>query len=430
MNNPDRSDSPARSFFQGRAMALIAGAVPAVAIVSAAGGYWFAQHYEAPAISTHTTASAEPQVLYWYDPMKPDQHFDKPGQSPFMDMPLVPKYAAEGGTETGLRIDPTIVQNLGIRFASVARGTLAQSLDVVGSIGFNQRHIAIVQARSNGFVAHVYARAPGDVIERSAPLVDLLMPEWAATQAEFLALLQSGDRDLIDAARQRLVLLGIPADLIKAIEADRTQHITITIRTPIAGAIESLDVREGMSVSNGSTLARINGLATMWLEAAIPEVNGARVNVGKAVEARLSAYPGEIFKGRVIAVLPEANIATRTLRVRIELLNQDGRLRPGMFAQVRLSTENEKPVLLVASEAVIHTGNRNVVIVAGDRGQFIPTEVKTGGEADGKTVILDGLAEGQKVVASGQFLIDSEASLKSVLARLAASATPGETAHD
>jgi Cu(I)/Ag(I) efflux system membrane fusion protein len=168
----------------------------------------------------------------------------------------------------------------------------------------------------------------------------------------------------------------------------------------------------------------------VWLEAALPEVNGARVNVGKAVEARLSAYPGEIFKGRVIAILPETNIATRTLRVRIDLPNQDGRLRPGMFAQVRLSAENEEPALLVASEAVIHTGSRDVVIVAGDRNPFIPTEVKTGGEADGKTVILDGLAEGQKVVASGQFLIDSEASLKGILARLAGSATPGETAHD
>lgn len=389
-----------------------------LAAISAAAGYWFARSRNS-AGNSMLTAPGDRQPLYWYDPMKPDQHFDKPGKSPFMDMRLVPKYADEGGDiETGVvKIDPAIVQNLGIRFARVERGSLPQTIEAVGTVGFNQRDIAIIQARSNGFVTRVYARAPGEVIAKDAPIVDLLVPEWAGAQTEFLALLKSGDHDLIEAARQRLVLLGIPAELIASVAAARELHTTFTVRSPLAGMIDTLEAREGMTVSTGATLAKINGLATSWIEAAVPEARGALVQLGRRVEARLTAYPGEDFTGRVIGVLPQANAETHTVRVRIELANPGGRLRPGLFAQVRLNSGEQTPVLYVASEAVIRTGTRAVVIATGEQGRFIPTEVQAGADVDGKTVIVKGLAEGQTVVASGQFLIDSEASLKGVLAR-------------
>jgi Cu(I)/Ag(I) efflux system membrane fusion protein len=259
------------------------------------------------------------------------------------------------------------------------------------------------------------------VITQGAPIVDLLVPEWAGAQTEFLALLKSEDPDLIEAARQRLVLLGIPVELIARIEASRELRTTITVRSPLAGMIDTLEAREGMTVATGATLAKINGLATAWIEAAVPEAQGALAQLGKRVEARLTAYPGQRFTGRVIGVLPQANAETRTVRVRIELDNPDGRLRPGMFAQVRLDNAERTPVLYVASEAVIRTGARAVVIVAGERSRFIPTQVQAGADVDGKTIIIKGLAEGQTVVASGQFLIDSEASLKGVLARLSGS---------
>lgn len=413
---------------------LVAGAAVLVA-VSAGAGYWFArrgQESTSPTVSTNSMQSRPAvaasggmssggkygQPLYWYDPMVPNQRFDKPGKSPFMDMQMIPKYAESNADEASIRIDPTIVQNLGVRLATVERGPFLRPLEAVGSIVFNERNIAVIQARTSGFVTRVYARAPGDVLAANAPLVDLLVPEWAGAQSEFLVLRKSGDRELLDAARQRLVLLGMSDELITRMEASGEPHTTVTIRTPFAGAIESLDVRAGMSVAVGATLAKISGLASVWLEAAVTEAQAAQVPVGKSVEVRLSAYPGEAFKGHVIAVLPEADRETRTLRVRIELANHEGRLRPGMFAQARLESGNPAPVLSVASEAIIHTGTRTVVIVAGVAGRFIPTEVQTGAEADGKTVILDGLTEGQKVVASGQFLIDSEASLRGVLARL------------
>ena len=399
-----------------------------LAAISAASGYWFARlHGHSRSSPAATTDGRQP--LYWYDPMKPGQHFDRPGKSPFMDMQLVPRYADEGGADEtgGLRIDPVIVQNLGIRFARVERGGLPQSIDAVGTVGFNQRDIAIIQARSNGFVTRVYARAPGDVVAKGAPIVDLLIPEWVAAQAEFLALVKSGDPDLIEAARQRLVLQGMPAELIAQVESAREPRTTVTVRSPLAGMIDTLEAREGMTVATGATLAKVNGLATAWIEAALPQAQGALGELGKRVEARLTAYPGQRFTGRVIGVLPQANAETRTVRVRIELDNPGGRLRPGMFAQVRLDNGEQTPVLYVASEAVIRTGTRAVVIVAGEQNRFIPTQVQAGVEVNGKTVIVKGLTEGQTVVASGQFLIDSEASLKGVLARLAGSEHDMET---
>jgi Cu(I)/Ag(I) efflux system membrane fusion protein len=402
------------------------GLIITVAVLSAAGGYWFARHGGGPADLAHSATqsssgpagSSDRPALYWYDPMVPNQHFGKPGKSPFMDMQLVPKYADEGGASGGVQISPNIVQNLGLRIAPVELGRFSQPIEAVGNIVFNQRNVAIVQSRTNGFVSRVYGRAPADVLRRGAPLVDLLVPEWAGAQAEFLALVRSGDRDLIEAARQRLVLLGMPAELIARIEGSRQQQATITITTPIAGAIESLDVREGMTVSAGATLARINGLETVWLEAAIPESQSGQVAPGQTVEAQLAAYSGETLKGRVIAILPETSVETRTTRVRVELPNPSLRLRPGMFAQLRLHAGDDTPRLWVPSEAIIRTGTRNLVIVAADTNRFEPTEVQIGTEAGGKTVILSGLKEHQDVVASGQFLIDSEASLRGVLARL------------
>ncbi|MFL6601320.1 MAG: efflux RND transporter periplasmic adaptor subunit [Steroidobacteraceae bacterium] len=428
---------------------IVFGAV-LLAALSAGAGYWLARRGSDGVLRTQfdgrlgsrqssqsvsaTSAAAdrERKPLYWYDPMVPNQQFDKPGKSPFMDMQLIPKYAddsGEGDTAGAVSIDPGIVQNLGARFTQVERGSLSQPVEAVGTLEFNQRDVAVIQARSAGFVTRVHARAPGDVIGRNAAIVDLLVPEWAGAQAEFLAVLRSGERDLMEAARQRLLLLGMPPDLVADIETTGEPRTTTTVRSPLAGVVETLDAREGMTVSAGSTLAKINGLGSVWLEAAIPEARGALVQFGKAVEVRLTAYPGQAFKGRVIAVLPQANVETRTVRVRIELPNSDGRLRPGMFAQVRLDSGGQAPALYVSSEAIIRTGTRAVVILAGERGRFIPTEVQVGADVNGKTVILGGLQEGQRVVASGQFLIDSEASLKGVLARLANESMDGGEAQ-
>jgi Cu(I)/Ag(I) efflux system membrane fusion protein len=402
---------------------LVGSAVTAVMIAALSGsiGCWFARQGEQPASrSPVSNGSNERKVLYWYDPMQPTQRFDQPGKSPFMEMQLIPKYAGEleAGESGGVRVDSGTLQNLGIRYTTVERGPLARTVNAVGSIGFNQRDVAVLQARSAGFVTHVYARAPGDVIKRDAPIVDLLIPQWSGAQLEFIALLDNGDRDLVQAARERLRLLGMSANLIRTVEATRKPQTAVIVRSPLSGVIASLEAREGMSIGNGATIASVNGLTTVWLEAAIPEARGVDVAIDHPVKLRLTAFPGETFSGKVVALLPQASVETRTLRVRIELPNPSGRLRPGMFANVSLDSGDSKPVVYVASEALIRTGTRTVAIVAREDGHFIPTSVETGDDIDGQTVVLQGLNQGQRVVASGQFLIDSEANLARVLARL------------
>ncbi|MFZ2627893.1 MAG: efflux RND transporter periplasmic adaptor subunit [Rugosibacter sp.] len=366
--------------------------------------------------------TAERKVLYWFDPMMPDQHFDKPGKSPFMDMQLVPQYADDSanpdGDTAGVRIDPRIVQNLGVRTTPVTRGALASPLDFAANVQLNNRQVAIVQARTGGFVEQVYARAPGDVIARGAPLVDLLTPEWTGAQNEFLAILKTGDQGLVQSVRERLRSLGMSSGLIAQVEKSGQAHAIVTITAPISGLVQTLEARTGMAVAPGATLAQINGLDPVWIEAAIPEVQAAQVAVGRRISASLAAYPGEKFTGKVAALLPEADRESRTLRVRIEVPNRDGRIKPGMFAQVRLGAARSVSMLLIPSEAVIRTGKRNVVLVAIKGGRFQPVEVKLGQEGDGKVVVLEGLQEGQNIVVSGQFLIDSEASLKGIVARM------------
>ncbi len=358
------------------------------------------------------------KILYWYDPMIPAEHHDGPGLSS-MGMQTIPRYADEAGggaSPPGISIDPSASQSLGLRTVAVRRGSLASSLTATGTIDFNQRDVAIVQARAAGFVQRVYGRAPGDVVGAGAPLADILVPEWGGAQAEFLAVRRTGNAALTQAARQRLVLLGMPSGTIASVERTGRPHNVVTISTPTGGVIKTLDVRTGMTMTAGQTLAEVNGLGTVWLNAAVPEAIAGPLKPGQSVQATLAAFPGKTLSGRVSAILPQTQADSRTLTVRIELPNRGGRLRPGMFATVSLGGSTQ-PALLVPSEALIRTGKRTLVMLALDKGRYRPAEVQTGREAGDDTEILAGLSEGEKIVASGQFLIDSEASLSGVKAR-------------
>ncbi|WP_309601352.1 efflux RND transporter periplasmic adaptor subunit [Sphingomonas sp.] len=379
-----------------------------LAVLASGGiGYGVAR-FTAPSTSEVAGSAADGRkVLYWYDPMVPQERYDNPESLSSMGMKTQPKYADENGASggpPGVTVDPAARQNLGIRLATVESGSIASDLTVTGAIDFNQRNVAVIQARANGFVQRVYNRAPGDVIGAGAPLADFLVPEWGGAQAEYRAVQRTGDKALIAASRQRLRLLGAPGT---------GGNGTTTIRSPIAGVIQTLDVRRGMTLSAGQSLAQVSGLGTVWLNAAVPEAQSAGIRVGRPVRVELTAFPGENVFGRVIAILPTAQAESRTLTVRIELPNRGGRLRPGMFATVHLAGDPGGG-LLVPSEAVIRTGKRDLVMIAVAGGRYRPVEVKVGREGGGKTQILAGLAEGQKVVASGQFLLDSEASLSGI----------------
>ena len=365
------------------------------------------------------------KVLYWHDPMVPAQKFDKPGKSPFMDMQLVPVYADGGSDEGAVAISPRMQQNLGIRIAEVKSGSLSSTVEAVGSVAYNERDVAVVQARSNGFLERLYVRAPLDPVRKGQALAELYVPEWVAAQEEYLSAkriaAQSqavGLAGLADAAAQRMRLAGMNEAQIRGVEAGGKVQPRLTITAPIGGVVGEITAREGMTVMTGTPLFRLNGLSTVWINAEVPEGVAAQVRPGNSVEVRTPALSGAVFKGKVSAILPDVNPVTRTLKVRIELANPGGQLVPGMFASVNFAPAARKDVLLVPSEAVIQTGERSVVVLAQGDGRFTTVDVEAGLDSNGQTEIRKGLQAGQKVVVSGQFLIDSEANLRASTLRM------------
>lgn len=360
-------------------------------------------------------------VLYYHDPMVPGKRFDAPAKSPFMDMMLVPVYGGPVGDDKGtVTVSPRIQQNLGVRTAEVVEGTLRPMVSAVGSIAWNERDQSVVQARATGYIEKLHVRATLDRVRQGQAFADLYVPEWVAAQEEYLAVKRfaAGDAGLAAAARQRLLLAGMSEAQVARVDAAGAVQPRITLVAPSSGVVAELVAREGMTVSPGMMLARINGLASVWALAELPESQAALVRPGSQVEARSPGAPGTVFRGTVQALLPEVNPTTRTLKARAQLANPDGQLVPGLFVNMQFMDARAGKALLVPTEAVIQTGRRAVVMLAEEGGRFAPVDVETGLETGGRTEIKRGLKAGQRVVVSSQFLIDSEASLKGVEARL------------
>ena len=357
------------------------------------------------------------KIIYYHDPMVPGNKFDKPAKSPFMDMMLVPVYADGDSDGSKVTVSPRTQQNLGVRTAVVTAGSLSPEVATVGSIAFNERDQAIVQVRTTGYVERLHIRATLDHVAKGQPLAELHVPDWAATQEEFLSLRRMPGTDLaglVDAARQRMRQAGMSEAMIALVESSGQPQLRITLTAPIAGVITELMVREGMTVMPGASLFRINSLGTVWANAEVPESQAALIRPGTRVMAHSAAAPGTVLRGTVQVMLPDVNLATRTLKARVELVNAGNVLVPGMFVNMQFMDMRIGKALLVPTEAVIQTGKRAVVMLAEDNGKFRPVEVQTGIESKGQTEVKRGLIAGQRVVVSSQFLIDSEASLKGV----------------
>ncbi|MGC1550249.1 MAG: efflux RND transporter periplasmic adaptor subunit [Rhodanobacter sp.] len=369
--------------------------------------------------STPSKAPTNATVLYWYDTMVPDQHFDKPGLSP-MGMQMVPKYADTGATRDGVRIDPVTLQNLGVRTAPVERRVLGGDIHVPGTITWDLRQAITVSARVDAVIAKLDVRAPYTAVASGEPLAELLAPQWSSAVAEYQALqhVQSMDaKDLRDAARQRLQVLGLSAADMQSVGHGGG----ITLHAPQGGVVTTLDVRDGQRVSAGQTLMTINGLATVWVEASLPQASAGTVRAGTPAVVHVDALPDRVFNSQVEALLPDIDPVTRTQRARIVLANPDGVLSPGMFVHVELTPALGAAVPVIPDDALIATGQQARVIVADHEGRFRPVVVRTGRSSGGYTAILEGLHGGESVVVSGQFLIDSEASLSGALERMGTS---------
>jgi len=314
--------------------ALVSGAV-VIAII----GFVALRHHEAPPPSRVATQEAP---SYWYDPMHPSQHFDKPGKSPFMDMQLVPKYAdramsdGKAAPDSSIAIDPRLVQTLGIRLAAVEQGRFAHVVDTVGLVAVDEHRIESIQVREPGWVERLDVRAVGDAVRRGQLLAGVYSPDLLATQQEFLIARTSQDPNLIEAARRRLGLFGLSEAQIARVEKTGQVERRIDYYAPFDGYVMELGVRQGAAVEPGGTLFQVANLSSVWVIAEVPEAQAAWVKTGNRAEAQVPALPGERFEGKVDYVYPELTQATRTLKVRVVISNPREHLRPGMFATAHL----------------------------------------------------------------------------------------------
>lgn len=383
---------------------------------------------------TPASGSSEKKVLYWVAPMDPNFRRDGPGKSP-MGMDLVPVYEGEepgdGNGAPALAIEPAIVNNLGVETAPVERGTLHRQIDTIGFIAPNENLLGHVHIRTEGWIEELVVKTVGETVEAGDLLFRIYSPALVNAQAEYLQALQLKNRALSDAARERLVALGMAPQQISAIEkVGRVDQLT-DVRAPNAGTVLALGVAEGMYVKPGNTIMTIADLSSVWAMVEIFEGQAAWVEEGQTATMRLAFAPGKAWEGVVDFVYPTVNPESRTVRVRLVFDNPERILKPNMYADIRIDAAAQENVIHIPRMALIQTEGADRVILAKGDGRFRPAQVVAGIEAGDRVEIIKGLEAGETVVTSGQFLIDSEASLDASLLRLTAdmdmrSMKPGE----
>jgi Cu(I)/Ag(I) efflux system membrane fusion protein len=366
---------------------------------------------------------------YWTCAMHPEVRKDAPGNCPICGMALIEKSDAPAvaGPAAGsgvVQIDPRMAQNLGVRTAPATSGAFAHSFDATGAVEVDERLMFAAESRAEGWVEQLNVRAVGDPVRKGQAIAGVYSPELYSAQEELLLAVKDGDAGLVGASRQRLLLLGMSEPQIDAVQAAGRPERRVRVLAPSGGVVTELNAREGQKVMPGMPIARIADLSRVWITVEVPESLAAAVKSRGRAEARLGAMPGRVFEGTVDYVYPGLDTATRTVRARIVFANRDGALKPGMYANVALLAGSQQAALQVPVEAVIRTGKRTVVIVAEGQGRFRPVEVTLGPEHEGTIVILSGLEEGAQVVTSGQFLLDSEASLRGLYQRIDPSPQP------
>lgn len=369
----------------------------------------------------------EREILYWKAPMDPSYRRDAPGKSP-MGMDLVPVYADEAGAAEGdvpaLRINPAVVNNIGVRTATAARENLSQRIETVGYVTADEEQESVVTVRSEGWVERLAVESVGARVERGDLLFQFYSPMLVSAQSEYLQARRLGRPALTEAATERLRSLGMSQGQIEALAASGETQRLISVHAPQNGVITEMNIREGAQLTPGQAAMRLADLSTVWVIADVFESAAGTVAEGQEATMTLAAFPGKDWSGEVDYVYPTADADARTLRVRLRFPNPDGRLKPNMYANVRLESGDARAsdAVTIPQMALIRGADGDRVILALGEGRFRPAQVTAGVSAGDRVEILSGLAAGERVVISGQFLIDSEASLDAALMRLD---TPG-----
>jgi len=363
------------------------------------------------------SAPKEKKAKYWVAPMDASYRRDKPGKSP-MGMDLVPVYEDDSGS--GVKISPVVENNMGVRTKAVTKGFLWRRIDTVGYVDFDENKISHVHLRTKGWIEKLYVKSEGERVKKGQLLFKVYSPELVNVQEEYVQALGTGNRRLISASRERMLAIGVPVSLMATLKKTRKVSQYVPVYARQNGIVAKLNVREGMFVMPSREVMSLADLKSIWILAEVFESQADWVKVGKSAEVRLSYLPGRSWEGKVEYVYPSLDSKTRTLKVRLRFDNPDEALKPNMFADVVIYGGASRNTLIIPREALIRAGDEDRVIVSLGNGRFEARKVVAGIESGELIEILSGLREGEVVVTSGQFLLDSEASLKASMVRMSA----------
>jgi|Deesub1362B_J571_1020462.scaffolds.fasta_scaffold02268_3 Cu(I)/Ag(I) efflux system membrane fusion protein/cobalt-zinc-cadmium efflux system membrane fusion protein len=374
------------------------------------------------------------KILYWRAPMDPTEIYDRPGKSK-MGMDLIPVYEDEqvlgrGGT---IMIDPITVQNLGVKTTKVRKGDLRRIIRTIGTIAYDERKLYRINTKISGWIEKLYVNFTGQEVKKGDLLLEIYSPELVSTQEEYLLALKNRDmvkgssfqeikesaESLVKSTRRRLELWDIPESEIEALEKRGTIVKTMKLLSPANGIVVHKNVEEGMFVKEGMDLFHIADLSTVWVYVTIYEYELPWVKIGQEAEMELAYIPGKTFKGKVDYIYPYLTEKTRDIKVRLIFPNPNLELKPDMYANVRIYTPVKKDTLIIPDNAVIRSGERNIVFVVRGKGKFEPREIKLGVEGENNYIqVISGLLEGEEIVTSAQFLLDSESRMQEAIQKM------------
>ena len=362
-------------------------------------------------------ASEDKEILYWVAPMDPNYRRDKPGKSP-MGMDLIPFYAGEENSGSTVTISPTVVQNLGVRTAKSEKTRLWRGIDTVGYVDYDESKVSHIHLRTEGWIEKLTVESEGERVKKDEFLFDVYSPLLVSAQEELVTAIATGNKALIGASRERLYALGISGKQIRELQKSRKVKQIISIYAPQDGVVSNFPVRDGMFVKPSQSVMTLADLSSVWLLAEVFERQTEWVKVGQPAEVSLSYIPGRVWKGEVEYIYPTLDPKTRTLKVRLRFDNPGEKLKPNMYANVKIFGGATEDTIVIPLEALIRTGREERVIIALGEGRFEARIVTAGIESGDYVEILEGLDADESVVTSGQFLIDSEASMRASLNRM------------
>ncbi|MCG9642338.1 efflux RND transporter periplasmic adaptor subunit [Vibrio sp. Isolate34] len=380
---------------------------------------------------TSSAASSSDDPLYWVAPMDPNYQRDKPGKSP-MGMDLIPVYADDlsGGSDKAgtVFIDPSVENNLGVKTAKVGLEALSPRIETVGYVAFDESTMWQTNVRAAGWVEKLYINAVGEKVNKGDVLFTLYSPELVKAQEELLSAYKTGRKGLIKGSTERLVTLGVDKAQIRSITRQGKASQTIEIKAPADGVIASLNIREGGYLSPAQAVISAGPLDEVWVDAEVFERQAHWISSGSNAEMTLDAIPGKEWQGNVDYVYPILDPKTRTLRVRLKFSNPNGELKPNMFANIALKPISDDQVLTIPRSSVIHSGGMTRVVLSEGEGKYRSARIEVGREAGDKIEVLQGLTQGEHIVTSAHFMLDSESSQSADLSRINGVEEQAETA--